>query len=183
MTTKDIYEDATPNPEFLIKSISEQGYSLETALADLMDNSISANANKIEVVIDTEVEPFTLFLADNGDGMDDKTLKYCMQFPSQSPEDKRRTFDLGRFGLGMKTASFSQTRRFTVLSRRAGTTKFTARTWDVDLLKENKWQLLVNSADDVTNIISRYESTSSAKLNRFSDFIPNTIIVWDVVVN
>ncbi len=60
-------ESADPNPEYLIKSIAEQGYSLETALADLMDNSISAGANKIEVMIKMDQEPFTLFLADNGD--------------------------------------------------------------------------------------------------------------------
>ena len=59
-----ISEDASPNPEYLIKSIAEQGYSLETSLADLMDNSISANADKIEVLIDVETEPFRLFLAD-----------------------------------------------------------------------------------------------------------------------
>ena len=47
-------EIADPNPEYLIKSIAEQGYSLETSLADLMDNSVSANANKIEVLIKME---------------------------------------------------------------------------------------------------------------------------------
>lgn len=107
------YEDSSPNPEFLIKSIAEQGYSLESALADLMDNSISAKADKIEVLIKTDEEPFTLFLADNGDGMDEEVLKKNMQFPSNSPDDKRDGADLGRFGLGLKTASFSQTRRFT----------------------------------------------------------------------
>ena len=63
------FELANPNPEFLIKSIAEQGYSLETALADLMDNSITANASRIEVLTKIDEEPFTLFLSDNGDGM------------------------------------------------------------------------------------------------------------------
>ena len=111
------FEDVTPNPEYLIKSIAEQGYSLETALADLMDNSISANADKIEMLIRMDQEPFVLFLADNGDGMDEETLKSNMHFPSKSPDSFRNTSDLGRFGLGMKTASFSQTRKFTVISR------------------------------------------------------------------
>ena len=129
------YEDVTPNPEYLIKSISEQGYSLETALADLIDNSISANATKVEILINTDEEPFTLFLADNGEGMDEETLKLSMQFPSTSPDGERNNIDLGRFGLGMKTASFSQTRNFTVLSRKKGTEKYYARTWDLNLLK------------------------------------------------
>ena len=51
MASNSIYEDSIPDPEHLIKSIAEQGYSLETSLADLMDNSISANADKIEVLI------------------------------------------------------------------------------------------------------------------------------------
>ncbi len=65
-------EEASPNPEYLIKSIAEQGYSLETSLADLMDNSISARADKIEVLIDFDSEPFKLFLADNGQGRNEE---------------------------------------------------------------------------------------------------------------
>ena len=104
----DFFEDVTPNPEFLIKSISEQGYSFEAALADLIDNSISADASQIEILIDTNKTPYTLFIADNGKGMNEAELKNCMRFPSQSPDDVRVNSDLGRFGLGMKTASFSQ---------------------------------------------------------------------------
>ena len=106
---KKSYELANPNPEFLIKSIAEQGYSLETALADLMDNSITANATKIEVLTKIDNEPFTLFISDNGDGMDEVSLKNNMQFPSKSPEQERDFGDLGRFGLGLKTAPFSAT--------------------------------------------------------------------------
>ena len=59
------FEDVTPNPEYLIKSIAEQGYSLESALADLIDNSLSANANQVEILIKTDKEPFILYLTDN----------------------------------------------------------------------------------------------------------------------
>jgi len=83
------FEDVTPNPEYLIKSISEQGYSFEAAIADLIDNSISAEADKIEILIDTESEPFKLYLADNGKGMNEDQLKNCMKFPSQSPDVNR----------------------------------------------------------------------------------------------
>ena len=124
LKTNVISENASPNPEYLIKSIAEQGYSLETSLADLMDNSISANSDRIEVLINTESEPFKLFLADNGDGMTEEDLMRNMQFPSNSPEDSRKDSDLGRFGLGMKTASFSQTRKFTVLSKKKGEKKY-----------------------------------------------------------
>ncbi len=172
------YEDVTPNPEYLIKSIAEQGYSLESALADLMDNSISANADKIEILIKMDKEPFTLFLADNGRGMDEKTLKSSMHFPSKSPDSKRDTLDLGRFGLGMKTASFSQTRKFTVISKEKKSSKYAGRTWDLNLLKDNKWNLLVNSDAEVTKILLDYKEQSKSHLDAFDTFEPNTLIVW-----
>jgi len=176
--TRQLFEDGTPNPEFLIKSIAEQGYSLETSLADLMDNSISAKADKIEVLIKMNNEPFTLFLADNGNGMDEQTLKESMKFPSNSPETKRGVNDMGRFGLGMKTASFSQTRYLTVLSRKRGTKKYIGRTWDVNHLKEIGWQIEIETEDEVNSLIESYSKLSSDHLNSFESFEPNTIVVW-----
>jgi hypothetical protein len=172
-------EDAAPNPEYLIKSIAEQGYSLETSLADLMDNSISAKANNIEVLINMETEPFKLFLADDGDGMTEKQLSDNMQFPSNSPEGERLNSDLGRFGLGMKTASFSQTRKFTVLSKKKGDKKYYGRTWDVDFLKKYGWKIIVNSEEEVANLMYQYNQSSKDYLNRFEGFEPNTIVIWD----
>ena len=173
-------ELAEPNPEYLIKSIAEQGYSLESALADLMDNSVSANASKIEVLIKMDHEPFTLFVADNGNGMDEETLKLSMQFPSNSPENLRNVSDLGRFGLGMKTASFSQTRCFTVLSRKKGTKAFIGRTWDVNHLKRvGKWQLIVKTQEEIAELIQQYQNLSEGHLNRFENFQANTIVVWN----
>ena len=172
------YEDVTPNPEYLIKSIAEQGYSLETALADLMDNSISAHADKIEILIKMDEEPFTLFLADNGDGMDEEALKSSMHFPSNSPDSQRAVLDLGRFGLGMKTASFSQTRKFTVLSRKKGTSEYFGRTWDLNALKTNKWQLIVNSKEEIEQIIHAYQTQSQDNLGQFDNYEPNVIVVW-----
>lgn len=172
-------EDASPNPEYLIKSIAEQGYSLETSLADLMDNSISAEADKIEVLIDTDSEPFKLFLADNGQGMTEEELSSNMQFPSNSPEDSRSNSDLGRFGLGMKTASFSQTRKFTVLSKKKGENKYHGRTWDVDFLKANGWKIIINSDEEVARLMYQYNQLSKEFLKRFDDYEPNTIVVWE----
>lgn len=177
MTEK--YELANPNPEFLIKSIAEQGYSLETALADLMDNSITANASRIEVLTKIDKEPFTLFLSDNGDGMSKESLKRNMQFPSKSPEDTRESNDLGRFGLGLKTASFSQTRAFTVLSRKKGTDFFSGLTWDVKHLKNSgKWEIIINSEEEILEILEQYSNSSNDHQNSSNDFIPNTIVVW-----
>ena len=154
------YEEANPNPEYLIKSIAEQGYSLETSLADLMDNSISADANKIEVLIDMDSEPFKLFLADNGKGMNEEELSKNLHFPSSSPDSQREIKDLGRFGLGLKTASFSQTRCFTVISRKKGEDKYSARTWDVDFLKTNGWKIIINKEKEINTLLSQYQKLS-----------------------
>lgn len=172
-------EDSIPNPEYLIKSIAEQGYSLETALADLIDNSISANADKVEILVNTNEEPFVLFLSDNGDGMSDSALKMNMKFPSNSPSNMRNMYDLGRFGLGMKTASFAQTRKFTVISREKGTKDYKARTWDVDYLTlEKKWKIIINSDDEINTILTKYRALSKGFLKEFEGYEPNTIVVW-----
>ena len=171
--------EASPNPEYLIKSIAEQGYSLETSLADLMDNSISADANKIEILVDFDSEPFKLFLADNGKGMSESELNQNMQFPSNSPDSSRLKSDLGRFGLGMKTASFSQTRKFTVLSKKKEEKKYNGRTWDVDYLRENGWKIIINSDDEVADLMFQYHQLSGELLNGFDNYEPNTIVIWE----
>ena len=176
---KERCEEVPPNPEHLIKSIAEQGYSLETSLADLIDNSISADARHVEVIINTDTEPFVLFLADDGAGMDEDTLKKSMHFPSSFLENVRSVNDLGRFGLGLKTASFSQSRKFTVLSRKKGTTSFCGRTWDVDFLKKSeKWRIIVNTHDEVNELLGQYDELSNTFLNRPGKFEANTIVVW-----
>lgn len=173
------FEDGTPYPEFLIKSIAEQGYSLETSLADLIDNSVTAGADKVEILIDTENLPFTLFLADNGNGMNEKMLGRCMKFPSSSMESERSTDDLGRFGLGMKTASFAQTRKFTALSRTKEDDFFAGRTWDVAHLKQVKeWQIIINEAPEIKTLFEKYQILSLGYLNNFEDFRPGTLVAW-----
>jgi small nuclear ribonucleoprotein (snRNP)-like protein len=172
-------EDGTPFPEFLIKSIAEQGYSLETSLADLIDNAVSAGADRIEILINTENIPFTLFLTDNGNGMNEEQLKKAMHFPSTSMENERVTHDLGRFGLGMKTASFAQTRKLSVLSRQKDEKKFAGRTWDVNYLKlKKRWLILVNDNQEITNLLEEYDKLTKGFLNEFIEYVPNTIVAW-----
>ena len=173
------YDSATPFAEYLIKSIAEQGYSLETSLADLIDNSVTAGAKRVEILIDTNNAPFTLFLADDGSGMSEEALKRCMQFPSASLETDRHTNDLGRFGLGMKTASFAQTRKLTVISRAGKDQKYSARTWDVDYLKKKQeWRIIINNEEEITNILASYNALSTDFLSEYSDFTANTIVAW-----
>lgn len=170
-------ETCIPNPEYLIKSIAEQGYTLETSIADLIDNSISADAKRIEVLIDTQKLPFTLFIADDGSGMSAKELKKNMNFPSSSMEEHRAPGDLGRFGLGMKTASFAQTRCFTVISKKAADREYQARTWDVNQMADG-WEIIINTEKEIKEFIGLYQKLSKDFLNSYDCYTPNTIIIW-----
>ena len=172
------YESAIPNPSYLIKSISEQGYSLETSLADLIDNSLAADAKTVEILVDSDQEPFTVYVADDGCGMSEEQLRSCMQFPSASPDSRRDDSDLGRFGLGMKTASFSQTHCLTVLSRERGSTQFNGRTWDLKELEAGEWRIIINTEGDIKSLISNYRKFSEQSLAVSEIFEPNTIVIW-----
>ncbi|HSC54074.1 MAG TPA: ATP-binding protein [Phnomibacter sp.] len=167
-----------PDPYLFIKSIAEQGYSLSTAIADLIDNSIAAGAKKIELLVDCQNQPFKFFIADNGNGMCDVELIKNMRFPSSDMSEDRQSDDLGRFGLGLKTASFSQTRKFTVLSRIKGG-EFHGCTWDLDYLKKGEWELIINSDKEIKSLLNQFKHLSTSFIGFQEDFIPNTIVIWE----
>jgi hypothetical protein len=128
----------------LIESMRDIGYSLETALADVIDNSITAGATKIHIHVDTGHAAVRIGVVDNGCGMTKAELLDAMRLGSRHPHDKRKTRDLGRFGLGLKTASFSQCRRLSVVARKSGVTS--AAIWDLDhVAREDRWSLIVPS--------------------------------------
>lgn len=138
---------AAPSAASLIESMRDIGYTLESALADVIDNAISANATTIHISYDTnDSEPF-LAIVDDGEGMSRETLLDAMRPGSQSPTATREDTDLGRFGLGMKTASFSQARCLTVVSRKGGV-QASAR-WDLDwVVERDDWLLQLPPAYD-----------------------------------
>lgn len=138
-----------PKPSPLIESIRAIGYSLSTALADLVDNCIAARAETIQILTSLETPDLKIGILDDGVGMTEEELLEAMRLGSRSPLEERAQFDLGRFGLGLKTASFSQCRVLTVVTRANGTTA-SAR-WDLDRIAESgRWQVQV--PDDLTSI-------------------------------
>ena len=128
-----------PNVSNFVKSLRDVGYTFEIAVADVLDNSISANATTIK--IHTVDHPALVFcMLDNGCGMSEPQLVEAMRLATQSPEEKRDKKDLGRFGLGLKTASFSQCKSLTVLSKQNNVTSI--RQWDLDYIaNKNEWRL------------------------------------------
>lgn len=140
---------AAPKASMLIESMRDIGYSLETALADIVDNSITAKASSIEIFMLPGARGPLIGVLDNGKGMTEEELLSAMRPGSRNPLDERDATDLGRFGLGLKTASFSQCRRVTVVGRRDG--KTCAAVWDLDYVAEvDDW--LVQIPEDLTEI-------------------------------
>lgn len=141
--------DATPYAASLIQSLRDIGYSSETALADIIDNSITAGAKRIEILSEANANEPAIAVLDDGCGMALDELVEAMRPGSKNPLDDRASGDLGRFGLGMKSASFSQCKRLTVLTRKNGTTS--AATWDLDeVSRTNKWEVEIH--DDLSGI-------------------------------
>ena len=102
------YKTAPADPEAssMIETFRAIGYSVESAIADLLDNSISAGAKNIWIDYNWKGEDTSISIIDDGDGMTNEVLINAMRPGSRNPLDIREDKDLGRFGLGLKTASF-----------------------------------------------------------------------------
>jgi hypothetical protein len=125
------------------------GYTLDTALADIVDNSVAAGAASVRILADTASTKPSIGIVDDGCGMTAEELLGAMRLGNRSPRDERVMGDLGRFGLGLKTASFSQCRRVTVVSRKEGVTS--AARWDLDTVRStNDW--LVEIPEDTSTL-------------------------------
>lgn len=131
-----------PSAACLSASMRDLGYSLETAVADLVDNSISAEATAIDIICDVSGAKPYLAILDNGRGMTPDELIDAMRHGSANPRQKRGVHDLGRFGLGLKTASFSQCRSLTIVSSRDGVRS--GAEWNLDHIDRlDDWILLI----------------------------------------
>ncbi len=156
-----------PAAACLLESMRSLGYSVGTALADIVDNSISAEATAIEILFSPLGVPYVAIL-DNGAGMLPTELDEAMRHGSSNPQEVRDPLDLGRFGLGLKTASLSQCRRLTVLTKRDGIVS--GRCWDMDLVNErNSWVLLSFEAEDMA-AIPHFEALIARK--------KGTLVLW-----
>jgi hypothetical protein len=173
-----LFEVTPPSANALIEALRGVGYSLSTAAADLIDNSISAGARNVWLNFAYAGKDSTISLLDDGSGMGARELVRAMTLGARNPSERREANDLGRFGLGLKTASFSQCRRLTVASRRSGTTA--VRVWDLDhVARTNDWQLLIGPGTGVAEHLTRLEAMPSGtlilleKLDRILEGLPS----------
>jgi len=153
-----------------VQSLRSIGYSLDAAVADLVDNSISAKCHEVHIRALWRNSKPMLWMSDDGEGMSPDELASAMQLGAVGPDAVRDKKDLGRFGLGLKTASFSQCKTLHVISRDSDQVEWCGLTWDLDFVaKTNKWSVLKLNTNDIESLISDL------------DFSPNvgTHVIWE----
>lgn len=132
--------EVLPGARRLINSLRNMSYDFVKAVADLIDNSVQANARVVSVRMEFDGDRSWVRISDDGDGMSAEELTEAMRYGSERDYGPN---ELGRFGLGMKTASFSQCRKLTVASRKNGDDEsINIRQWNLDQIDEtNRWQV------------------------------------------
>lgn len=158
--------DLPPFAPTLVNSTRAIGYSVESAIADIIDNSIAAEAKNVSVCF----MPKNAYVAilDDGFGMDPSVLKTAMQYGSKNPSEERSSKDLGRFGLGLKTASLSQCRTLTVASKQDNVVN--AYRWDISFIeKSGKWLL---------QILGEYDVSCLPEIDRLNEQKSGTLVIW-----
>ena len=176
------YKLTNPNPSALVESLRSVGYSLQTAVADIIDNSITASANNIWVDFHWSGPRSSITVLDDGKGMTEAVLVEAMRPGTASPTAPRDGDDLGRFGLGLKTASFSQCRQLTVWSKSGGGGAV-GRRWDLDyVVRHNEWRLqhdLDEPADERHSDLCRLEHGTLVMWNQVDRLVDDGEVAAD----
>ena len=141
--------EARPPAASLVESLRDLGYTPETAVADIIDNAIFAEAKNIWIEFKWAGVESRIMFKDDGKGMNEEELAIAMRPGSQNPTDYRDPKDLGRFGLGLKTASFSQSRMFTVISK-SKIAPVAIWCWDLEYVvsANGGWDILQTVSDE-----------------------------------
>ena len=145
-------QEVIPSAKRLIKSLRDIGYDFSTAVADLVDNSIEAGATRIDILVEFDGDNSFVRISDNGKGMTVEELKEAMRYGSERTYNDE---DLGKFGLGLKTASMSQCQCFHVASRTMEEINFIpAFCWDLaHIEKTNKWEIIEPKSKEILTLL------------------------------
>lgn len=163
-----------PRADILVESTRSIGYTFESALADIIDNSIGNGATHIDVRF-SSITPRYIAILDNGCGMTSDELIIAMRYGSKNVNDQRAESDLGRFGLGLKTASLSQCRKLTVISKKNNV--ISAASWDLDFIIEQQgWSLKVYDYDEM---VTQYNKAIPGILDELNAYETGTIVIWE----
>lgn len=155
----------------MLEALRGLGYTTPAAIADIVDNSIAAQASTVSISFRWDGLASSISILDDGSGMSAQELDRGMRLGESSPVDRRGSHDLGRFGLGLKTASLSQCRRLTVASRKNDDAN--CLRWDLDVLaasSDDDWQLLEGAAPDSVRLLHETDPGTDG-----------TLVLWEVL--
>lgn len=161
---------APPKAGAMVEALRGLGYSTATALADVIDNSIAAHAEHVDLRFSWDGVLSTITILDDGVGMSEVELDLAMRLGEKNPLDARNPSDLGRFGLGLKTASFSQCRRLTVASCKGN--RINCLRWDLDVL--------ASSEDDGWYLLEGPAKGSEHLLQALNSQVHGTLVIWEL---
>lgn len=142
-----------PEARLLLESLRSVGYNEETAIADIIDNCISAKAHEIKIQFDWEKK--RIVISDDGLGMSSKDLIENMRIGSSDPNQVRDERDLGRFGMGMKTAAFSLGKKLTVVTKSNSTVSNAS--WDLEQIPSIGWNLIIRDESEISEFSSQID--------------------------
>lgn len=156
-----------PSAKRMVRSLRDMGYEFSAAVADLIDNSIEAKASTVRVSVEWQGASSYVLIADNGEGMRPEQLQEAVRFGSERDYDDA---DLGKFGLGLKTASLSQCLRVTVATRwNPNRADILAYCWDVEHIEAtNRWEVLSVKAADLPSAVRLHLKET-----------PGTVVIWE----
>lgn len=165
----DNLKENKPTADVLMTSMRAMGYSFESAIADIIDNSISALAKNIWLKFPINPSECYIAICDDGQGMSQEELFDAMKYGSEQKRDQRDDRDLGRFGLGLKAASLSQCRKLTVASKKADVVS--AYIWDLDVIETKRdWYMIE---------CSPYQISSIKEISFLDNIDTGTVVVWE----
>ena len=169
MTQDDRFIECLPDPARVAEGLRDTGYEFDTAIADIVDNSIAAGANLIEISIGMDVKGNVIVgIVDDGRGMDRSGLINALRYGSKKRDDPA---SLGKFGLGLKTASTAFCRRVSLISRTDASADTLKASWDLDAVVEHGWRIEIVPASK--NDISLLDKTTNGN--------PGTLVLWEKV--
>lgn len=165
--TEDPFDSTPPRAAAIVESLRAFGYDLPTALADVVDNSLSAGASNVWLNFDWDGADSTISVTDDGRGMSASELVEAMRLGTRGPLAERQPHDLGRFGLGLKTASLSQCRRLTVRSR-----------CEHGALETRCWDLRLIAATDDWRLLRSADAAAEPRFARLASLPHGTTVLW-----
>jgi len=167
------------DPSAMVQSLKGLAYTLKDALCDIIDNSIKAESDKIWIYAPPDQSYIAVI--DNGYGMSAKELESAMAVFNIDPRNTRSDKDLGRFGMGMKTASLSQCNKFTVMSRSKKNGKASALTMDVEFIEQHakEYNNLTVQRKDPEQLYGFVENIEPENFDEIKKH--GTVVLWETL--